>query len=354
MVSRTFLDRQANAMFKEGRPYTGLALVLGLVILLLPVSTITQAAPESGLSTKELKQLVPAVEAPEKSVFNIRIESEIWVDRKVSLSDPCEPWQRTPIYVASTAWFDGSPGGKARVDVHKQVIEWLQGAAPYAESSYSISFDGKHGRVVNHTIGHSGKTVPRKRARIMPRPPKRLTSGWYPTFTGVRFSMNFFFVGRDLKFSQIFNEASQPDSAAASWFGFTREPFAGVQCIRITSKRTKAHGREESYWLDPGRGFALLGSERKSVLPDDTEQVKSRIRVKKLKEIVPGIWWPIEATLETLSTVPEKPYERIVYRALSVAANDPDLDEAIFKAPIPPGYLVDDEVAGTEYIVRQE
>ena len=42
-------------------------------------------------------------------------------------------------------------------------------------------------------------------------------------------------------------------------------------------------------------------------------------------------------------------YNRIVYRASNVVANDPNFDESIFTVPFPEGYLIDDKVTGKKY-----
>ena len=109
-----------------------------------------------------------------------------------------------------------------------------------------------------------------------------------------------------------------------------------------------------SYWLDPARGFALLGHDNISIRKDGSEQVSTRIRVTKLKEVTPGMWWPIEATLISSPLKPGDPYSRTVYRASNVVANDPNFDESIFTVPFPDGYLIDDKVSGRKYRVGEK
>jgi len=353
MLSRILWSEESlNGTLKIQSSYIKSALELAVPILLLASLTIVQAEQsKSILSPQELKQLAPIIEAAEKSIFNLKIESELWVETKVSLSDPCERWQRTPIYVASTAWLEGNPfdqdpnRGKVKVDVDREVLEWKEGAAPFSESSYSMGFDGQYGRIAYHTSGPMTKTFPIKKGRILPDTPKRLRSGWCDRFTGARFSLNFLFSGREDTLSNRFRWASDPNSLAASCFEFTPgEEFAGVECIKIATRGVK--GWQENYWIDPSRGFALIGHKSTSILEDGSEQVISSMKVSKLKEVADGIWWPTEASIILRPYASGRPYQRFVYRASNIVANDPNFDDDVFTVPFPNGYLIDDKVTG--------
>ena len=337
-----------NIMLEDCRQPIKSVLLLVVFFLLLIIPIDVQAKEQgSVVATKELKELAEKIKAAENGLSNVKIESEAWVETKTDLSDPCEPWQRTPIYVSSTAWFDGHPGGKARVDVQKEILEWQEGAAPYAEESYSVGFNGQYGRFVRHSIGHSGKTFLAKEGRIIPESPKSLKAGWCHEFTGIHFTLNFYFSGRVLTFSDLFGGIDDPKTAVPAHFEFNWEEFEGAPCIMIASKGTKRF--QESWWLDPSRGFALLGHDNISIREDGSERVSTRIRVTKLKEVTPGIWWPMEATHISSPLKSGDPYTRTVYHASNVVANDPNFADSIFTVPFPDGYLIDDQVAGKKY-----
>jgi len=336
-------------------------LQIAATCILLGASTIAEAQKsKSVLSVEDVNALIPAIEAAERHLFsNLKIDSEAWGETKANLSDPCELWQRTPVYVSSTAWFDGHPGGKARIDVHKQVLEWRNGAAPYVESSYSAGFDGKYGRVVRHTSGHSGETFPLKEAKIVADYPTLLRSS-FMSYTGSELSLQFFFNNDEegpnrRTFSRFFRTAISPDALKDKAFEVALEKFQGVECIKV-GLRDQEGGRAPhiSYWLDPARGFALLGHDNISIREDGGERVSMRIRVTKLKEVTPGIWWPMEATLISSPLRAGDPYSRTVYRASNVVANDPNFDESIFSVPFPDGYLIDDQVSGKKYRVGED
>ena len=107
----------------------------------------------------------------------------------------------------------------------------------------------------------------------------------------------------------------------------------------------------ETWWFDPNRGFALIAYLHTNADKDGIEHVLSDIRVNKLQEVATGVWWPMEATVESESRDPNITYKRTVYRALSVVANDPNFDNSIFTITFPKGYRVHDKVAEKTYVV---
>jgi len=341
--------------------------IVGLIIIMLAVPLRGDA--ENGnslLSAEELEKLALQIEAVEKKLRTIRIDSEVWVEIKVNLSDVCEPWRRTPIYVLSSAWFTGDwsfrlrgigPGnipvgdaaGKARVDVHKEV-HGEGGSAGYMEECYSMSFDGKLGRILFHTRGPVGKASVVKEARLLAGTPNALKAGWYSLFTGIEFSSIFHLKNKGYTFSDLFRWADDPKSTVPSCFEFSREIVEGVPCIKITTKGTKSF--RETWWLDSSRGFALLRYKHMRYGKDGTERLRKSIKVTKLKDLGIGLWWPVEATAILEPLKPGGAYRRIVYSASNVVANDPNFDENIFEPAFPKGYIVDDQVGGSKYTVK--
>jgi hypothetical protein len=109
-----------------------------------------------------------------------------------------------------------------------------------------------------------------------------------------------------------------------------------------------------SYWLDPAHGFALRGKKSIAKYEDGHEEIAHFVKVTKLKETAPGIWWPMEVVSVSRPYEDGKPWRRYVYRASNVVANDPNFDESIFTVPFPDGYSIDDQVTGRKYVVGQE
>jgi hypothetical protein len=365
MIERVFFRRGAlNIMLEECRQPIKSVLLLVVFFLLLIIPIDVQAKEQgSVVATKELKELAEKIKAAENGLSNIKIESDAWVETKTSLSDPCEPWQRTPIYWSSTAWFTGNWScqrwseqsrmferhieGKARVDVHDEVLEAQESVFPYGELSYSVGFDGQYGRTIYKTGGRPGKTYPHKEGKLLPYAPESLAIG--PAgFTGIGFSLQFF-ESEIYKFSKLFELASDPNSKIAAELKFTREEFEGIECIKISSKFGSL-----MYWLDPSHGFALRGKKFIDIYEDGHEELVELVKVTKLKEVSHGVWWPVEVSHVSRPYEHGKPWRRFVYCASNVVANDPNFDESIFTVPFPDGYLIDDQVAGIKYRVGED
>jgi hypothetical protein len=336
-------------------PNSGMPILFVLSIMPL----IAQASQTRlSLSTEELKGLAPVMEAQEKNLKNIKIESEAWIERKTSLNDPCVPWQRTPIYVSCTSWFSEPPGTKARIDIHREVLEWIDGFAPYLEMSYSLSFNGQEGRVIEHTMKHNDMTFSIKEGKRMTDSPIPFRLG-LEECTGIHFSYHYSIYRRGMSFSQLVRKASDdPDFAAKSELEFVLEEHKdGVNRLRINSGIKKKKGKYRSYLLDPSRGFALLEAKSAYIGEDGSEQVINHLEVSKLTKVAEDIWWPMDASLVRPCTSPKqpnKPYERIVYRASKITVNDPNFNEDVYTVPFPEGYFINDNITGRNYRVGQE
>lgn len=303
--------------------------------------------PESILSAKELKDIVPKIRVAEEQMRNIKIESEAWVEIKANLNDPYDYWQRTPTYISSTAWFDLNHKDKARVDFHQEVIKWENGPAPYLERKYSVSFDGQQGKYINNSAYHSGKAVNINKYSISPGVPHELSSGWYQKMIGIKASSNFHFNSEPWGFSNYFQKAAEPNVAVENAkLDFVYQELRGAKCVKMSVKGEKFH---KSWWLDPDRGFALLKHENIRTDKDGNEVMVGSIDVTKLSEVAKGVWWPMEVYFINAPAGVGNSWERIVYHATNVVANDPNFDDSIFTVPIPEGYSVDEAEYKTIY-----
>ena len=319
-------------------------------VFLIVLNSVQAERLKSTLSVEELKYLVPEIKAAEKRLHNIKIESEAWVEEKTDLSNPCEPWKRTPTYISSTAWFDGNREGRARVDFHKKVLKWEKGAAPYLESNYSASFDGKHGRYIKNSTSHSGKVFHINNYSVLPDAPHELRNEWYQKMLGINASLNFHFSSEKEMFSSLFQYAIDPNSALKNAgvdpnfavkktdLEITFQELKDAECINISLKGKRS---QESWWLDPNRGFALLKYENTRTDKDGREVPDNSTDVRRLDKVAENLWWPMEVYFISASFEAGNPWKRIVYRATNVVANAPNFADSIFTPPIPEGYSVD-------------
>jgi len=338
--------------------------VLFLPFFLFLVSQVIAKETASELSVEELKTVAQSMRAVEDALLNVRIDSNSWVEQGHSSSGP---WERTPVCFSTTAFFEKISSPRARVDVHKDVARWENGAAPYLEQSYSASFDGVQGRRKEISSSYGGKTFDRDRGFILPEAPWQLTG--FGRVTGIDASL--FFHYRDMpepfpkRFSVSFEGAADPNYflsvlAAADPKYLNRKPLKhkvvieelrGIQCIKAACM---GDSFRNEWWFDPGRGFALLRHDDLRVDQHGNERIKSSINVTKLEQVAENIWWPMEVYFVRCPRENGKPWKRIVYRASNVVANDPNFDESVFTVPFPNGYLIDDKVAGIKYTIGQE
>jgi hypothetical protein len=323
------------------------------------LNTTYAKQPEFPISIEETKYIVPQIKAAEKRVKKIKVESESWVEEKMDISDPCENWKKTSTYISATAWYEGKRGGKIRVDFHKEVLKWTRGEAPYLENNYSASFDGKHGRYVHNSTSHSGKVFHKKKYNLLPDAPHQLKSRWYQKMLGINASINFHFHNKETTFYSLLEYAIDPKLAlkkagldpniADKNIGIkvTFAKIKNTDCINIS---LNGGGVQESWWLDPNRGYALLKYEKTKSDSNGNKVIVNSIDVIKLDKVAEDLWWPVEAYFISVPFGEGNPWERIVYRATSVVANDTKLTDNVFTVPIPEGYSIDKTEYKTKYI----
>lgn len=318
-----------------------------LVILFITFLFIHIYAQEndSNLPTEELTAIASQIENYEKNLINIEVVSEAFIEERLSKSDP---WQKTPIYVSSTAILNGLPNSKARIDVHEEVLEWKEGNSPYAATSYSLGFDGQCGKTIRRYLQTSKGKYVRNECEITPQAPELLQSSSLRAFTGQQFSMQFCLNSKGYTFSQLFRWATDPNTKADSSFIFSRATFYGIECIKISTRKDAG----ESWWLDPNRGYALLGYKFTGYYENGDNKTIAFARVINLEEVASGIWWPKEVVVEADPDKPGEPHKRMVYRASSITANNPKLDNSVFTIELPDGCLVDDKVKGLKYKIN--
>jgi len=329
-----------------------LVLVITLFVLIIDITRADNS--QVILSAEEVKHLISKIEDAEKSLLNIKVESEAWMEESPS---PSGPWERTPVHVTATSWFSELSKSKARVDVHSEISkvrDGNSGSYSYTEQNYTASYDGQFGKIIYHKYGNVGKPLYIKRGEVLSDAPRIFNGRRTGAVTGLRFTTNYFFADRPDResFSQYFKIAISPEALEADAFEIVREEYNDIQCIKFSLKKSKSF--RMTWWFDPSRGFALLKYENIRILENRSEMLDSRITIGKLKKIGDNIWWPVEGTIESDRRKSGEPYQRTVYRASKVVANDPNFDEAVFTVPFPDGYLIDDQVAGRKYTVGEE
>lgn len=319
--------------------------IVAWAILPTSIGLVNAMPSEEYLPQLSCDELVSRIAMCEKKLLKLKVESELWVERREPNS---QKWQPTPVYASCTAWFDGEPNGRARIDVHDEILEWKDGAAPFSEASYSTAFDGRYGRTAHYSVGPIGRTTKISKGVIYPEAPKVLTTKWLAACTGRTFSMFFLFDQLGCPQGKRLSDYLSEVLSQFGPFSVTWDTVGDTNCIRIGGGDPEAG--HEFLWLDPARGFALLRYEIVNVTRDDRKWVSESDTVTKLTEAAPGLWYPIEAYHEsTTSPGLERTNRRVRYLASEVIANDPNFDESIFTLTFPVGCFIHDKVKDVGY-----
>lgn len=311
-------------------------------------------ASQEILSVNEIRELIPKIEAAERNLLNVKIESEVWMEESKSLSGP---WNRTPVYISATSWFLGHPIEKARVDIHTEVSKgyWVdKDQFIYSEKSYKTSYDGQFGRMLFQHYKENGKKININSGEIFKQLPDIIKGKRSGVVTGLRLTTNYFFIDNEEidSFSQYFKAAISPEALNRNAFEFAREEYKTVNCIKFSLKSGESF--RANWWFDPSRGFALLGHEKIRRNKEGVEFIEERIQINKLEKVAEDIWWPVDGTIESERRKQGEPYTRTVYRAFNVIANDPNIDSGIFSIVFPVGCTVDDKINNRKYIVTED
>ena len=313
-----------------------------IVFLFLSANSLSTAQISEDILS-ELDKIHDAIRSAEKGLFNIKVDSECW--REKWDPDNNEWIKDTEVSMACTSWFNGLPKSKTRVDVHKEILKWVDGDAPYAEDVYSLGFDGQSARKVHHRSGPINKTFEMREAYITSEPSKDLYSPWFNVATGARFSL---FLHNNSSGALMSDYFKVPDDGVVNArLEITHEKFEGIECVKYGSGHHPGVG-EQAYWFDPARGYALIGTKHVNIRQDGTEWLIESIKVRELKEVSKGVWWPTKATVEGEDPNSGK-LIRSVYQASNVVINDPAFNEEIFTVPIPSGYYVEDQINNISY-----
>jgi hypothetical protein len=307
--------------------------------------------PRAGLDA-----LLAETSKTEKRITNMTIESEAVEEHLIG-----DQWIAQPITVALLARFDGTPGGKARFDVSKQVVEWRDGAAPYWESSYSVAYNGKSFTRMNISSGRLGQTEPEQAAFIVAGR-SSLMAGHLHLASGARFHISHWHphIGDGLDvgcrsltgYIKDYLAPCQPGDVTVQ---INREKRDGVAAIRLN-----LHTRfnfQISWWLDPNRGHNLLAYRQTQFDKQGALREVHEENVVELAKVVDRgdetLWYPTEAYYY-FPTDPGETRRRFHYKAKRVVLNDPAFDDAVFEIAIPPGYFVDDRVHKQQFHLPQQ
>jgi hypothetical protein len=321
------------------------------------LSTVEYAS--TNLSIAEIKGIGETIEFIEDSLFNVRMDSNSVFDYGPSATGP---WTRTPKCMLASAIFGGKEGQKAKIDVHKNIMPWKQGAAPYLDMKFSVSYDGEKGMYKKDSISYGGKTKKRKEAIVVSEIPWELRTHGYDKLLGLKSSIFYYHSDNpnNITFSRLFEivaslmmqkenpgivkkaGADMPKGKRNTKMLAFREDLNGIECIRIGIELISGAGRE-AWWLDPNRGFSLLKYEHYKKDKEGEDVLVNSIEVVELLEASGDIWWPTKSILIDRRPGQQKPeeiYSRLTCIVSSVVVNDVKLKSDAYEIQLPADYSV--------------
>jgi hypothetical protein len=301
-----------------------------------PRAQVDAAGADSPIDLAALKQ---SVNDSERALQNIRIVSSIVRERWDSAT---HAWKYNG-EAKTSAWYVGLPKSKAKVQVDKDVLPWIEGTAPFTEQSFTLAFDGKTGARLDVASGPLKSPRQMLEGKVTGDRPEYLQE-LNDHVTGWGYSL---FGALDFAGSRISNLIPVQQTKAVS---VSHEQVNGVPCISIVAGVPS--GSVDQYDLDPARGYALLKHERRT----KDGVVAQRLTVSSFIKAASGVYFPKDAIDENLFAPggkPGQPYARVRYTASEAVANDPAFSDEVFTIKWPPGTDVDDRIRGVDYNVPQ-
>ena len=307
----------------------GVSAIVVCVIGSVDAASISEFVNDPNLLAREVGQA-------ERRLVNITADIEVWSESRANASSTWEKTENDPS-LSTTVWMNGLPNSKIRVDIRGEKGIWQKDSGnAVLVRDYALSYDGEYGRKYVSKRALDGEVTYPKEGTVLSSFPGMLDTENIRIATGQRFSMHYFFSDNDSydSFSGFLEADAEWKRQGKAGYDISAESFQGSECIRISSPPSGSIS--DSFWLDPNRGFSLIGYERKQTKTDGFEWLVSQIIVTKITEVAAGVWFPIEATLLCGPSAPGERYRRTIYRATGVQANVPDLDEGIYNVQFPP------------------
>jgi hypothetical protein len=244
------------------------------------------------------------------------------------------------------------------MDVHRQLLPWTNGPAPFELTSYVVTYDGRIG--VHYTSKHGDFTSPKSTSEgeIGGRRPDLLTlnyAGWRSTIFGFTESSNFD--------GQRFSTLLETPGAKIEQLEVTENGKQFLQVTRIAEFPAVRKGMgKHVFWFDPEHNYAIariieyratLNESRTKLIYTDT--VGADQRITGYWEVAPGISYPKRVDLVNFEKHKNGNRERdfeSVTEISKVTVNDPKIDDRTFQFIFPKGTQVVDTVSNKYFTIQ--
>jgi hypothetical protein len=279
-----------------------------------------------------LDKLKHGIEENEKKLLNVRVDGTCYAER---LNETTRQWELA-LDDSVTAWYEGVPRGKRRIEHHKTVSSWKNGAAPFLEEAFNVAYNGRNTQTLWTRSGPLKNPSSRLHGDIV--------GGMDWAFMGE------FATGWRYSLYGAFEESGRLSTVFRLRRNMLRAQevkFNGVACIKFEVVLPNGVPVTVCYF-DPARGYALLEYERGR---GDGVVVEKRL-IDSLVEPAPEVYYPSKARTERMTDAGTV-RERESYEASAVVANDPSFSDDLFTIKWPPKTRVRDLIATNTFVVPE-
>jgi hypothetical protein len=183
------------------------------------LNTIAGLAVNATGQQQLLEQLHRDISKSEERLLNLRVDgkcrNELWDSATASWRDAGE--------MDVTAWYIDAPGGKVRIDCHKEVAVWTGGAAPFFQDAFLITYNGRSSQKLYKEEGPLDKQHQDLRGKVeFKRSAEVQIANWA---SGWAYSLYGFFDQEGKRLSSIFDSKDLVVTVGI-WIRLAATPFS--------------------------------------------------------------------------------------------------------------------------------
>jgi hypothetical protein len=301
-------------------------------IAMLFCFNVKLAFASSELSNEEILNIATVMKTMAGRIANLKFRSTCEV---LPYNNEKKIWDKENAVFQATVdvWIKNAEGDMARLDVDEKIDSGKQG------KKYTVSYDGHEGITVTHEIIKNGQVYAVKEATKKAEKPSFLESDRMRNMSGIEHTIYYQFKDQGYSFWQLLAFVDIPRNTLTKDFNISRAMLGDVNCIKIAAN-TKT---KQNWWLDPAKGYSLVGYDYIVPKPDGQVFVVAAMRVKDFKLLDNGVWFPTHITNEynppILAQGQEVVRMKYIWKIISVENSFQNFDED-FKNAIPAGYRI--------------
>jgi len=286
------------------------------------VGVLSATGFEGKQTAPPIEDVIAHIQESERGLDNIQITAKYSSKRWNRSSEKWEDGGDAKF----TAWLDGLPKSKMKIDFDRRRTVWTNGAAPFHEDSVVLAYNGRTGQTRTSTL-RGTVTADRPNMGVA-----RFGSGWSVSLYGAG-------ERKGLRFSEMLRGMIEDANTTVS---LAQTSFDGLPVLQVIA--VEGQGTITYEWnLDPKRNYAVLRCKRKE------GSMCSEIVIEELIQVAPSVYYPTKGIYNMVVCSNGDPVAQNSYQVLEIAANTPDLSDEVFNIQFPAGTVIYDEILGNSY-----